>query len=189
MNLNPNNPTAMRQSHLGAALAGALLLSAGALQAQSAARPVEMGIDMGIAFTLDDPKTTSIALPSSSLRAGFFLNERVSIEPALGLQHVSVSGGGSATQFDLAAGALFHLSPDRARSQMYLRPFLGFTSLSGGGESASQAALGFGFGTKLPLRSHLAARFEGRLAHGFETSKLPGQTALGLGAGLSFFTR
>jgi hypothetical protein len=187
----------MRHSFLGAALAAALLAGAGALEAQSAKRPaqnnaprpVELGVDMDIGFGLDDPSTTTISLPNSVLRAGFFINERVSIEPQFSFQHISVSGGGSSTGLGLQVGALYHFSPDRARNQWYLRPMVGLAHASFGGGSATQAALGVGFGVKLPIMDRVATRLEGKLGHAFETSSAPGATSLGLVAGLSFFTR
>lgn len=179
----------MRYSFLGAALAAALLAGSGTLQAQGAKRPVELGIDMGIGFGLDDPKTTAISLPMQSVRAGFFINDRVSIEPQMSLQHMNISGFGSTTSFGLGVGALFHFSPDRTRNQMYLRPMLGLVHASAFDESSTQASLGVGFGAKLPIMQRLAGRLEGTLGHAFETDNAAGRTSIGLLAGLSFFTR
>jgi hypothetical protein len=179
----------MRQSFFSTAIASALLLGASTLHAQNAARPVELGVDMGIAFTLDDPKVTTVQIPTSSFRAGFYVDDRVSIEPTLSLQHASVSGGGSGTEFYIGAGALYHFSADRSQNQMYVRPYIGLNSISGGGSSATQASIGVGLGAKVPVQSRLAARFEGTLGHGFETDRRPGVTGLGFSAGLSFFTR
>jgi len=188
----------MRHSFLGAALAAALLAGAGALEAQSAKRPaqsaprpVELGLDMGIAVGLESPTTTQISLPLSQIRAGFFINDRVSIEPQLSLQHVS-GGGSSITALGLEVGALYHFSPDRAHNQWYLRPTLGLSHSDVsvfGSSSQTQASLGVGFGVKLPIMDRLATRLEGKLGHAFETSSAPGATSIGLLAGLSFFTR
>ena len=86
----------------------------------------------------------------------------------------------------LGVGVLFHMTPDRTRSQIYFRPFAGFTSASGFGQSESDPNLGIGLGLKTPFANRLATRLEAFLAHQFETN---GTTSLGVLFGLSFFPR
>ncbi|HEY2065089.1 MAG TPA: hypothetical protein VGG84_03965, partial [Gemmatimonadaceae bacterium] len=86
-----------------------------------------------MAFTLDNPKTTTFSLPIQGIRAGFFLSPQISLEPSLRLNTVSGAGQPSATDYGIGLGLLYHLSTNRAMNQMYIRPFIGFDGFSGGG--------------------------------------------------------
>jgi len=74
----------------------ALALTAPAAGAQRASHrgsgPIELGIDGGVTFGLDNPKTTIVALPTQVFRLGYFLNDNVEIEPRVSIN--SASGGG-----------------------------------------------------------------------------------------------
>lgn len=142
----------------------------------------EIGMDAGITFGLGTPSITTIQIPAQQIRMGFFLSPALSIEPTFGLQ--SVSGGGTSfTVYNLGAGLLYHFSPSRAANQWYVRPFLNVVGTSGGGTSNSTAVFGVGGGLKLPLRDRIASRFEANFQHG------DGNNAIGMLAGLSFYTR
>ena len=148
----------------------------------------EFGMDAGMVFGLNSPSTTEIAIPISQIRWGFFLSPVLSIEPWLGLN--SFSGGGfSGTSYRLGAGLLYHFAPSRARNQFYVRPFLGVDGQSGDFGSGSSAVFGIGGGLKIPLRDRIATRFEADFAHVGGQNGLPDRDAIGLLAGLSFYTR
>ena len=161
----------------------AVSASAGAQRGNTSYSPSpEIGIDAGITFGLGTPSVTTIAIPAQQIRMGFFVSPALSIEPTFGLQ--SVSGGGATfTVYNIGAGALYHFSPSRAANQFYVRPFLNVVGTSGGGTSNSTAVFGIGGGLKVPLRDRIASRFEANFAHG------DGDNAIGLLAGLSFYTR
>jgi hypothetical protein len=162
----------------------ALSASAGAQRssASSSSPSPEIGMDAGITFGLGTPSTTSIDIPARQIRMGFFMSPALSIEPTFGLR--SVSGGvASSTVYNIGAGVLYHFSSSRAANQFYVRPFLNVVGASGGGASTSTAVFGVGGGLKVPLRDRLASRFEANFAHG------DGENAIGLLAGLSFYTR
>lgn len=148
----------------------------------------ELGVDAGLIFTLDDPKTTVFSLPLQSVRAGFFLSPEISLEPSLRFNTVSVSGGGSGTDYSLGVGLLYHLSTNRAANQMYIRPFIALDgqSVSGAG-STSGFTIGGGFGVKMPINPRFATRLEGNIGH--RSSSGVSQNAIGLLAGLSVYTR
>ena len=67
-----------------------------------ASRPIELGIDGGIMIGFDDPNVTVVSLPVQAFRVGFFMTDRVEIEPRLTFN--SISGGGN------RLGILFGLS-------------------------------------------------------------------------------
>ena len=102
----------------------------------------------------------------------------------------SFSGGGlSGTDYSIGAGLLYHFSPSRAANQFYVRPFLGVNGSSGDAGSGSTVEFGVGGGLKMPLRDRIASRFEATFAHEGGRNGGAGQDALGLLAGLSFYTR
>src|SRR5438270_4946416 len=76
----------------------------------------ELGVDAGLMFTLDNPKTTAFSVPIQGIRAGFFLSPEISLEPSFRLN--TVSGGGTFTDYGIGLGLLYHLSTNRAANQM-----------------------------------------------------------------------
>lgn len=163
----------------------ALAMTASPADAQRASRPVELGIDGGITFGLDDPNATLVNLPVQAFRVGFFVNDRVSIEPRFNF--TSFSGGGvSAQSYAVELGALFHPGGYRGRG-LYIRPFGGILGFNSDAGDDSDAYLGAGVGFRFPFADRrLATRVEGNLSHLFDDG---GSTALGILFGLSFFTR
>ena len=167
-----------------------LSASAGAQRSSSysASPSPEIGMDAGLIFGLSTPSTTTFQLPLQQIRMGFFLSPVLSIEPTVGF--TSFSGGGfSGTDYNIGAGLLYHFSPSRAANQFYVRPFLGINGSSGDLGSGSTVAFGVGGGLKMPLRDRIATRFEATFAHQGGQNGGPAQDALGLLAGLSFYTR
>ena len=159
-----------------------LSASASAQRSTSANPSPEIGMDAGIGFRLTDPSFTTVAIPVPAIRMGFFVSPALSIEPTLGL--TSVSGGGiSGTDYAIGVGALYHFSPSRAANQFYVRPFVNINGSSGDLGSGSSVAFGVGGGLKIPLRDRIASRFEANFQHS------DGADAIGLLAGLSFYTR
>lgn len=176
----------MRQIRTGLVVA---ILSVVGVATAEAQRPIELGMDAGVMINLDDPKTTAFSLPIQGFRAGFFLSDRISLEPAIAFNWIKASGEDAFSTLALDAGLLFHLTPTAGRSQVYLRPVGGLSRFSGGDESASQFNIGGGLGVKLPLADRLKLRLEGSLRHALESDDLASGTALGLTIGVSFFTR
>jgi len=164
-------------------------LSLGGAATAAAQRPIELGIDAGVQFDLDDPKTTVIALPIQGLRIGFFLGDRVSLEPSVAFNYIKPSGEDSFSTLGLDASLLYHLSAATDQSRLYIRPVAGLSRVSGGGETFSQFNIGGGLGVKIPAADRLALRLEANLRHGLESDDLPSGTALGLTIGFSFLTR
>ena len=174
--------------------------------ARAAGQPrlMELGLDGGLAFGLSDPKVTTFGLPVQSLRAGFYMNDQLSIEPIVSMSYTNVSAnGGSASQnnLDLGVGAVYHLNASRAARQLYVRPFIDMLHVgqkfkdTQGGVTTTQSTsdnamgLGAGVGVKIPVMSRMVWRLETQLAHRLESGAIGSQTSLGFSAGLSFFTR
>ena len=147
----------------------------------------ELGVDAGLQFTLDSPKTTSFQIPIQGIRAGFYVSPAVSIEPSLRLNYTSFEGGGSFTTYGLGLGLLYHFSTSRMANQMYVRPFIGLDGISGSGNSDSAFSFGGGFGVKVPVGSRFATRWEANFSHASNNGA--SQNAIGLLGGLSVYTR
>jgi hypothetical protein len=178
-----------------AMLVGLLATSASVASAQrasSSANDLEFGIDAGATFGLGDINSVQLTLPASRFRVGFFLpNSRWSIEPATFLSWTKVEDADGVFVYDLELGALYHLAPPSdlhaspPLSVVYVRPFMGVTGASSGGNDDSEFFAGAGLGVKLPWRPNLAWRLEANTGYGFDNKAF----RLGLMAGLSFFTR
>jgi len=147
----------------------------------------ELGVDAGVIFTLDDPKTTDLMIPIPSIRMGFYMSPALSLEPSLGLTHHSETDG-SYTTYGVGLGLLYHFSTSRMANQLYVRPFIGLDGISiKDGGSNSAFTFGGGFGVKIPVASRFATRLEANLAHSSSDGNT--QNSIGLLAGLSVYTR
>jgi hypothetical protein len=174
------------------ALVAGLAASVSTASAQvTTGRLYELGIDGGIEFGLNKPRTTTIGIPAQSMRVGIFMNPKWSLEPSFGVQ--STSGGGSrVTMYAARLGALYHLSarPTRTGAGWYVRPFVGLVGFdSDASDSDTRAVLGAGYGYKHQLSDRFAARFEGNYSHMFAAGGSDANNVIGLTFGLSFFTR
>jgi hypothetical protein len=158
--------------------------------------PIELGMDAGITIgTGGTNNGTSFDLPVPSIRAGFMVTPSWSIEPSLGLNRQS-DDAGSFTNYRVGVGALYHFSPMRTASQVYVRPFvniLGFSSKDIVSSTTTvttsdhMTELGAGLGVKLPWHDRLAWRLEANLSH-LSEKVASGDTRIGLLAGVSYFT-
>jgi hypothetical protein len=171
---------------LATGLTAITLLAVAPSRAQ-AQHPFELGLDAALAISLDEPRVTTLAIPFQRFRVGIFTSPTRSYEPWLAVNFIAVEGAGDFSTINLGLGVLFHLSPDRTRTQAYLRPFGGITTVSVDG-SETDAHLGLGVGFKTPWTNRrLATRIEPFLQHAF--SEPDGVTSIGLLFGLSYFTR
>jgi len=161
---------------------------ASAQGATPASTTIELGIDAGVATTLGgDYHITTVSIPTSSVRAGFYINDRVSFEPRLSLN--SASGGGDrVTTYDAAIGVLLHGHGERVGAGLYVRPFAGIAGYSAsGGSSETQTYIGGGLGVSIPFAERMATRLELGYQHGFKTNFIDGNNVLAATIGLSFF--
>ena len=166
----------------------ALVMTANSADAQkSSARPIELGLDGGISVGFDDPNVTTVSLPVQALRVGFFMNDKLSLEPRFNFN--SVSGGGvSVRSYALELGALYHLGGYMKGNGLYVRPFAGIVGVGGDVGSGSDAFMGGGVGVKIPFaQRRLATRLEANIAHAFTDGG--GSNGLGVLFGVSLFHR
>jgi hypothetical protein len=154
-------------------------------QANQPARAWELGMDAALSLGLDDPNVTVLQVPVANFRAGTLINDVFAVEPFFSLQTIS-GGGNTLTTYQLGVGGLYHFSTNRARSQVYVRPFVGIVGINtdaAGGDN-SDVAVGVGAGMKWPkLGGRIAWRGEANF------SAVGDQTALNFLWGLSYFTR
>jgi hypothetical protein len=153
----------------------------------SAQKPAatELGVDANLTIGLGDNSFTNFNIPSGTIRAGFPMNNRVSIEPR-GRLSVTSGGGDTFTSYVIGVGALYHFdAAANMRSGLYLRPSVGVSGFSGDDSDANFFA-GVGLGLKRPILAQLGSRFEGGYIRNFGNG---GSNGLELSAGLSWFTR
>jgi hypothetical protein len=167
-----------------------LVLAAPAAKAQRSQRastPIELGIDGGVFFGLETPRTTVVSLPVQSFRVGFLVTDDLALEPRAGINSIH-SGGASATIYDFQLGVVYQPARERAGRGLYGRPFIGVSgvNVSGAGGNNSSGYMGLGLGLKIPFADRrLATRMEANYEHGFGGG---GSNLIGLLIGLSFFT-
>lgn len=161
--------------------------------------PIELGLDGGVIFAITDDfngfdvdNVTIVQLPFQRFRVGFFISDRTELESSLLFQHVS-SGGQSVTTLGLGGAFVYHFTADVTRPRFFVQAAGTFSWLDVSGdfvdESATQFGLGTGLGAKLPAGDRFAVRLEAAFAHLFETEDQVGSNNIGLGVGVSFFTR
>ena len=169
-------------------LAGLVLLLVSGFTTSSAAQGrdgVELGIDLELTYSTDDPNVTVVTLPSGNFRVAFPLSPSISLEPRISFQYAHASGN-SVTLIDLQLGVLWHMSTDPTKSTLYIRPFFGHTHAGGSFGSGDASSIGGGVGFKIPQGDRLGIRIEGGYQHSLEDG-VSGQIFAMLG--LSFFTR
>jgi hypothetical protein len=162
----------------------ALALLGGPLAAQN---PVELGIDGGFTFRLNDPSGVVAQFPTGHFRVAFPAGSKLAVEPRFSFNYIKFSGVDAVYTMTADLGLMFHFKSAGAGSRPYLRPFAGIDLIGGGGSTDSQFHLGAGIGVKLPMKTdRMALRLEGGLSKGLEDGGTTGVFAL---IGLSFFTR
>lgn len=174
----------------------AVLLAGFAVATPAAAQGgVELGLDGTISrVTSDGGDFTMVSVPVSRVRAGFYLNEMVSIEPSLSFQWQDYDGG-SSSAVALGAGLQYHFNGDRARTRPFVEGNVQLNYFSEKvdaidfDESATQFAFGGGVGVKTPLADRFDLRLEAFVQHALETDDFLSSTTFGVLFGFSFFTR
>jgi hypothetical protein len=166
----------------------ALVLLAGASGTAAAQGGIELGTDAALSFDFSDPSAVTFDLPVPSVRAGFMVTERISVEPGLGLNYSKFEDQDAFLLLNIDLGALYHFNADVQRG-LYVRPVIGMEFVDVGAESASRFSAGAGLGTKIPVAERVVTRLEASYRHAFENDDAAGADLLGLRIGLSLFTR
>jgi hypothetical protein len=145
---------------------------------------LELGVDATADIGLSGDSFTDVNVPSGTMRIGFPISPRVSIEPK-GRLGVASSNSHTVTTYRIEVGALYHFDEAAMqRSGFYLRPALGVSGFSGAG-SQNTVYMGIGAGLKKPIVGQLGARYEAAFLHNFNNGSA---NELELSAGLSWFT-
>lgn len=161
-----------------------MVVCAPGLRAQKA---LELGMDAEFDYRLNDPNVTALTLPNGSFRVGIPAGGGMVVEPRITFQYAHASGQ-SATAIELQLGILWALSSARPRGGAYIRPFVDYLHLGGGG-SASQFALGGGVGVRLPQGDgRLGWRLEAGFQHSMENDNFASSDLIFGLLGISFFT-
>lgn len=157
--------------------------------ASAQGRGVELGVDAGLTvLSADGQSITSIDIPVQAFRAGFFLSDKVSLEPNGAISYQKVEDF-SLTTYGLGVGLLYHLTTDRTKPQVFLRPLVGYSGVSSEGDSNGSAVVGFGAGAKVPRGDRMAIRFGAEYQRRFEDGDIPALNGFGATVGISFYTR
>lgn len=170
------------------AVSAVLAITASSAGAQQRALPAELGLDAGVSIGFDAPRVTIVSLPVPAVRLGFYMSDRVSIEPKAGFQSVH-DDAGTLSQYSAEIGLLYHFENMPVGRGVYARPFAGLIGTSGGGSSDTQTFFGGGLGLKQPFANRFASRLEVNYSH--MTAPRGGSAANSLGVlfGISVFSR
>ncbi len=174
----------LRLTCVRALVVGAVLMPSSAT-AQTGS--IELGVDalsVGGDFT---GNLITAVVPVRTLRAGFFVSDRVSVEPQMAFEYVNFDGF-DFWEVTLGVGSLLHLRRRPTRFRGYVRPLVTL-NVSDTGKRASQIGLGAGVGGKIRLLERLALRLELVFGHAFGNEEFAGRNDLAGIVGVSFFTR
>jgi hypothetical protein len=175
----------MRSRHIAGLLVAVSLFLPPQLAAQS--RPIELGTYLGVSFDFGGGSTlTTVSVPTGTLRVGFWMNDRVSVEPNVGFNWLHISGE-SLTTIDAALALLYHFNADATRARPFVSVFPGLMHFNSDG-STTQFYAGAGLGVLLPMQERLAVRLEGRYYHTFASDEVGSGDTAGARIGFSFFT-
>jgi hypothetical protein len=152
--------------------------------AETTPTALELGVDATLDVGLGGDSFTDFSIPSGSMRVGFPMSPRISIEPK-GRLSVSSANSHTVTSYRVEVGALYHFDEAAMqRSGVYVRPTIGVSGFSGD-NSENTFFGGIGLGLKKPILGQLGARYEAAFLHNFNNGSA---NELELSAGLSWFT-
>jgi len=177
---------------LGLAAVLTLVLPATAAAQQGV---VELGVDAGIEYDIVDDADTfetddllSATLPGQRFRVGFFVSDRVAVEPGVALTYMDM-GDDSFTDFTLDGALVYHFTedPDRTRAFLHGGGAMNVVDFDGDASDTQFAAFA-GVGAKIPVANRLAIRLEGNGLRAFESDDRFAFWGLQGVFGVSFFT-
>lgn len=167
------------------AVASLVAVSAGSAQAQMGTISIgslnleEIRVSL-VSFTSNDGGTNiGIGFPGD-LALAFYLNDKIAIEPTVGVEISSPDVGDSETTISLGVMVPYYLGTDRGVSGLFVAPGFEFRKQ---GDADATTAVGAEFGMKKAWREKISWRVAGS----FMTSD--GNSEIGVNAGLSFFWR
>ncbi|MBL0938992.1 MAG: hypothetical protein IBJ03_08860 [Gemmatimonadaceae bacterium] len=179
----------IRLIHIAAITALAALTVSPVHAQRSSSNPIELGADAAFSrISSDGDSFTRLAIPLEFFRVGFFVSDRVSIEPSMRLTWGKFGDGDGTTSYDINTGLLIHTRKVRNAPQLFFKPLVGFTGYNAN-ESRSQPYFGLGGGLKVHGNNRMAFRTGLEYQRALESGPLPDQDRFHLLIGLSYFTR
>lgn len=174
----------VRARPLSAAVALATVLAA-PLTAQKGT--LEIGADViGYGrFTVAGNQSSIVELPAASVRFGYFLTDRISVEPNLTYSRFSPEDGAASSSYFTSLGVAYHVPADRSKPQLFVQPYLGLSG-SEGGSDGSFALIGAAVGVKLPLAERVVLRTSANYDRGLSEGD---NSFFGVRAGFSVYLR
>lgn len=144
-----------------------------------------------VSDNIDTPALSLFALPMQSVRAGFHVQEGISLEPRLGITRISGEGGGSDLQIRASFAGLYFLGgTPRDETSFFVSILTGmdYASVSLGDDSASavQLRVGGGGGVLAPIKDRLAFRTSVEFHRSFESDDALASNHLIIALGFSF---
>jgi hypothetical protein len=118
---------------------------------------------------------------------GFFVFNRLSFEPSLALTHSDAQNTDPTVSVSAWLSALLHITPDRSKTQPFIRPTAGVEHYWTPSISLSQLKAGGFLGLKIPVANHISVRLEGGYVRGFESESRPEIDEVPLMIGISLF--
>lgn len=179
----------IRLVHAAALVAFSAFSTSPLLAQRASTNPIELGADAAFSrVSSRGDSYTRFAIPLEFFRVGFFVSDRVSIEPSMRLMWAKGEGGDGTTSYDINTGLLIHTRKVRSAPQLFLKPLVGFTGYNSE-ESRSQPYFGLGGGLKVHGTNRMAFRTGLEYQRALRSGPLPEQDRINLLIGLSYFTR
>lgn len=160
----------------------------------NAQRPVEMGIDAMFAIhsfggerllEVSGPMGGMLALgPLQAFRVGFFMNDRVSLEPSVGLNILAEENSDALTRFGFSANVLYHFGSVPSRGTF--AGIGGNSMLIKSGDAASQFGVHALIGQNLALASRVNLRLAAGASHAFENDDFDSRQTYFVTLGVSY---
>ena len=177
----------MRRFHVVSVL-WCLILTPGNALAQGKGA-VELGFDGGLTYSAysgaDD--RLSLDLPIQSVRAGFYLSDKVEVESSLRMLVTRIDQN-TTDSFDWGIGLLVHLADDPKRATPFLLGGVEWSRLDRGFNDATET-LRAAFGYKLPVGDQWGVRLQLEGRHIEESAFVRGYWEFGPRFGISVFTK
>lgn len=109
------------------AVASLVAVSAGAAQAQL--KVEELRVDVAGLTAMGGSTMFEGGIPGS-LALGIYLNDKIALEPTLGVFHFSPDGGDATTMISVGVFAPYYLAGDRGRSGLFVAPGVMVTKIT-----------------------------------------------------------
>ena len=163
------------------AVAVASLVAVSASVAQAQLKVDEIRVDLASLGVSGGNTALNAGIPGS-IALGVYLNDKVALEPTLGIGYIKPDGGDGITVLSLGVFAPYYLKGDRGRNGLFVSPGVMITKVTD-----IDAAIDFGadIGVKKAMGDKVSWALAGTLRDGDSY----GDAAIGARFGLSVFWR